>query len=163
MAKTVTPSPFAPRGWHTITPRLVAHDAAGRVKFLKRVFGATGEYRRDVPSVVRIGDSAVMISDADVRKPTTAFLYVYVKDADATYRRAMEAEARSLEEPSDMPYGDRRCMLEDKWGNIWQVATYGKRRVIGRRSPQVGRAGPQRVRADEHADLSAESQHMSDR
>jgi len=65
-----------------------------------------------------------MISDAGIRSPMTAFLYVYVNDTDATYQRALDAGARSLEEPSDMPYGDRRCMVEDKWGNTWQIATH---------------------------------------
>jgi len=65
-----------------------------------------------------------MISDVGLRGPMPAFLYVYVPDADATYRRALESGARSIEEPSDMPYGDRRCMVEDKWGNIWQIATH---------------------------------------
>jgi PhnB protein len=23
-----------------------------------------------------------------------------------------------------MPYGDRRGMVEDQWGNTWQIATY---------------------------------------
>lgn len=23
-----------------------------------------------------------------------------------------------------MPYGDRRCMVEDQWGNTWQIATH---------------------------------------
>ena len=54
----------------------------------------------------------------------TAFLYVYVGDADATYRRALDAGARSLEEPRDVPYGDRRCMVTDRWGNTWQIATH---------------------------------------
>ena len=70
-----------------------------------------------------IGDSVVMISDAGIRRPMTAFLYVYVDDTDAAYRRALAAGAHTLEEPSDMPYGDRRCMLEDAWGNTWQIAT----------------------------------------
>jgi len=65
-----------------------------------------------------------MISDAGVRSPTAAFLYVYVSDTDATYRRAIEAGARSLEPPFDTPYGDRRCMVEDHWGNNWQIATH---------------------------------------
>jgi uncharacterized glyoxalase superfamily protein PhnB len=52
-----------------------------------------------------------------------AFLYLYVEDADATYRRAVQAGAQSLEEPSDMPYGDRRGMVQDRWGNVWQIAT----------------------------------------
>jgi uncharacterized glyoxalase superfamily protein PhnB len=65
----------------------------------------------------------VMVSNVGIRKVMTAFLYVYVDDADATYRRALDAGARSLEEPFDTPYGDRRCMVEDKWGNTWQIAT----------------------------------------
>jgi uncharacterized glyoxalase superfamily protein PhnB len=82
-----------------------------------------------------------MISEAGVRKPTTAFLYVYVRDADATYQRAIDAGARSLEEPSDLPYGDRRCMLEDKWGNTWQVATRLARPRHSRVLPRRNRGG----------------------
>jgi PhnB protein len=124
MKETTNHPPFTPEGWHTVTPRIVAHDAKRLVELLQQVFGATGEYRQDRPSEVRIGDLVVMISDAGIRSPTPAFLYVYVKDTDATYRRALDAGARALEEPSDMPYGDRRCMVEDPWGNTWQIATY---------------------------------------
>ena len=59
----------------------------------------------------------------------TAFLYVYVNDTDATYQRALDAGARSLEKPADMHYGDRRGMVEDKWGNTWQIATHPGQRV----------------------------------
>ena len=72
---------------------------------------------------MKIGDSIVMISEAGIRKPATAFLYVYVEDADEIYRRALDAGATSLEEPSVMPYGDRRAMVRDAWGNLWQIAT----------------------------------------
>jgi len=124
MKETTNRSRFIPEGWSSVTPRIVAHDAKHLVEFLKLVFGATGEYRQDIPSVVRIGDSQVMISDAGIRSPTAAFLYVYVSDTDAAYQRALDAGARSLEEPTEMPYGDRRCMVEDKWGNTWQIATH---------------------------------------
>ena len=123
MTETTNPH-FVPKGWQTVTPRIVAQDAKLLVEFLTRVFGATGEYQQARPSDVRIGDSVIMISDAGVRSPMTAFLYVYVNDTDATYRRALAADARSLEEPFDTPYGDRRCMVEDKWGNTWQIATH---------------------------------------
>jgi PhnB protein len=116
-------SDFTPEGWPTVTPRIVVDDAKELVEFLKQVFDATGDYRQDRPSEVRIGNSVVMITDSGMRQPMTAFLYVYVKDTDATYQRALAAGARSLEEPSDLPYGDRRCMVEDKWGNTWQIAT----------------------------------------
>ncbi len=112
-----------PDGWHTVTPRLVVDQPQELVAFVKHVFGATGEYRTDMPAVLSIGDSRVMISDAGVRQATPAFLYIYVDNTDDTYRRAIEAGARALEEPSDLPYGDRRGMVQDKWGNIWQIAT----------------------------------------
>jgi PhnB protein len=124
MKETANRSHFIPEGWSSVTPRIVAHDAKNLVEFLKQVFDATGEYRQDIPSVIRIGESLVMINEAGIRSPMSAFLYIYVSDTDATYRRALDAGARSLEGPSDMPYGDRRCMVEDKWGNTWQIATY---------------------------------------
>jgi PhnB protein len=115
--------PKTPEGWHTITPRLVANDPQQLIVFLKDVFGATGEYLETRPSVITVGDSQLMIGNAEIRRPSAAFLYVYVDDLDATYRRALAANARSLEVPFDTPYGDRRCMIEDNWGNTWQIAS----------------------------------------
>jgi PhnB protein len=113
-----------PEGWHSVTPRLVVHDAAKLIQFLKQAFSATGDLRTDIPSVMRIGDSLVMVSTVGPRAAMPAFLYLYVDDIDATYQRALEAGAMSLEEPADMPYGDRRAMVEDPCGNIWQIATH---------------------------------------
>jgi uncharacterized glyoxalase superfamily protein PhnB len=113
-----------PTGWHSLTPRIVTEDVAGLVEFLKVAFGATGDVHADRPAVMRIGDSVIMISSVGPRAAVPAFLYAYVDDADATYRRALEAGARSLEEPIDTPYGDRRGMVEDRWGNVWQIATF---------------------------------------
>ncbi len=78
----------------------------------------------DAPSQIRIGDSIVMVSGVGPRDAMPSFLYVYVDDTDATYKRALEAGAVTLEEPSDMPYGDRRAMVKDPCGNDWQIATY---------------------------------------
>jgi PhnB protein len=52
-----------------------------------------------------------------------AFLYIYVDDTDGTYRRALAAGAVSVEEPWDTPYGDRRAMVRDVFGNLYQIAT----------------------------------------
>jgi PhnB protein len=113
-----------PEGWHSITPRLVVQDAAKLVEFLKQAFGATGDFRTDIPSVIRIGDSLVMVSSVGPRDQMPAFLYLYVDDIDATYKRALVVGAMSLEEPRDLPYGDRRGMVKDPCGNIWQIATH---------------------------------------
>lgn len=123
MTTSSAPPDFKPRGWPTVTPRIVVSDARGLVKFIQDVFGATGDYRSAVPAIMHMGDSKIMISDAGSRDATLAFLYIYVEDTDETYRRAIKAGARSLEAPSDLPYGDRRGMIQDKWGNTWQIAT----------------------------------------
>jgi PhnB protein len=52
------------------------------------------------------------------------FLYLYLDDMDAAYRRALEAGASVIEEPYDMHYGDRRATVRDPFGNIWQIATH---------------------------------------
>jgi len=117
---------FAPEGWPLVIPRIVSHRAEKLVEFIKQVFGATGDYQSERPTVLKIDESTIMISDAGVRDPMPAFLYVYVEDTDETYRRAIQAGAESLEKPGDVPYGDRRAMVKDQWGNTWQIATYKK-------------------------------------
>lgn len=116
--------PPTPVGWHTVIPRIVTHDVPGLVGFMRKVFDASGDIPPDRPAVISIGDSRLMISEAGARNSMAAFLYVYVEDADEAYRRAIAAGAHSLETPSVMPYGDRRCMVSDPWGNVWQIATH---------------------------------------
>jgi PhnB protein len=115
--------PESPRaGFHSVTPRIVVDDATAQVEFLRRVFGATGSVESGRPAEIQIGNSVVMVSPADGRERFQAFLYVYVDDADATYRRALDAGALSVEEPLETPYGDRRAMVRDPFGNLFQIA-----------------------------------------
>ena len=111
-----------PPGYHSVTPRLVVSDAAGAVEFLRATFDAVGEVEVGRPAEVRIGDSLVMVTPADERELFPAFLYVYVEDADLVYRRALDAGAVSVEAPLDTPYGDRRAMVRDPFGNVFQIA-----------------------------------------
>ena len=115
---------FTPEGWHTLTTRIVVADAQGLVSFIRDVFDGTGDYSPERPTVMAIGDSHLMISDEGNRAAMPAFLYVYVADADGTYKRAIKAGATTLEEPVDTPYGDRRAMVTDQWSNVWQIATW---------------------------------------
>jgi PhnB protein len=119
---------FKPDGRPTVTPRIFTDDVAGLVGYMKTVFGAGGELQSAAPTEMTIGESIVMISDGGgVREPMSACLYVYVENADETYARAMAAGALSIEQPADMPYGDRRATVRDSWSNIWQIATYRAR------------------------------------
>jgi len=115
---------FQPDGWHTVTPRIITSKLEEMVRFVKEVFRAQGEFHVNRPVEIRIGDSLIMISNGDgLRDPVSAFLYVYVENVDETYQRAVEAGAETLELPSDQPYGDRRAMVRDPWGNLWQIAS----------------------------------------
>ncbi|MFT3699671.1 MAG: VOC family protein [Kofleriaceae bacterium] len=112
-----------PQGWPSVVPRIVADDVKGLVAFITAAFGASGDYVADRPTVIALGDARIMISETGERAAMPAFLYVYVDDADAAYARAMAGGATSLEAPLDTPYGDRRAMVEDRWHNVWQLAT----------------------------------------
>ena len=111
-----------PAGYHSVTPRMVVSDVVAAAGFLREVFGATGEVRNGQPTEIRIGDSVVMISSAGQRELFPAFLYIYVDDADAAYRRAVAAGATTVEAPMDTAYGDRRAMVRDPSGNVLQIA-----------------------------------------
>jgi PhnB protein len=108
-------------GFHSVTPRMVVSDVAGQIAFLRAVFDATGDVHVGRPAEIHIGDSVVLVTAAGDREVFPAFLYVYVGDADAVYARALAAGATSLEEPFDTPYGDRRAMVRDPFGNVWQI------------------------------------------
>ena len=120
---------FQPDGRHTVTPRIITPKPEEMIHFVKEVFRGQGEFHVNRPAEIRIGDSLIMISDGGgLREPVSAFLYVYVENVDETYQRAVEVGAETLELPSDQPYGDRRAMVKDPWGNLWQIAsrTHGK-------------------------------------
>lgn len=102
---------------------MVVTDTVAAVEFLRATFDATGDAHADRPAEIRIGDSLVMVTTAGAREVFPAFLYVYVPDADTTYRRALTAGATTIEEPLDTPYGDRRAMVRDPFGNVYQIAT----------------------------------------
>jgi uncharacterized glyoxalase superfamily protein PhnB len=117
-------TPFVPPGWPRVVPRILSHDPEGLVRFIQAAFGAGGEYRESVPSELWIGDSIIMVSGTEARAAAPAVLYVYVEDADAVFRKAVELGADVVEEPFDTPYGDLRGMVHDTWGNTWQIATW---------------------------------------
>jgi PhnB protein len=111
-----------PGGFRSVTPRIVVDDVEAQAEFLRAVFDASGDVHPGRPAEIRIGDSLIMVSSAAERQAFPAFLYVYVDDVERRYRRALDAGATSLETPLDTPYGDRRAMVRDRFGNVYQIA-----------------------------------------
>jgi PhnB protein len=122
---------FKPDGYHTITPFLLVENANELIEFLKQVFNAEEIERYPTPdggimhAVVQIGDSRVMLSDANEQFPErTSMLHLYLPDVDTVYQRALAAGATSLREPVDEFYGDRSAGVLDSFGNQWWLATH---------------------------------------
>lgn len=112
-----------PEGYSALTPRIFVADPTGMVAFLVAAFDATGELIGDRPAEMRIGGALLLVGSTQARSATSSAFYLYVPDADATYARALAAGATTMEEPGDTPYGDRRAMIADPFGNTWQIAT----------------------------------------
>lgn len=120
-----------PEGHRTVTPYLVVPDATATLSFLERAFGAEVVERHEdgagrvVHAEARIGDSRVMLGEANAEwPPTRSMINLYVPDADAVYRAALRAGARALREPEDTAHGDRSGGVEDPDGTQWWIATH---------------------------------------
>ncbi len=121
-----------PEGYHTVTPLLSVRGAARLIDFLKKAFGATEIYRFPSPdgtvmhAELKIGDSVLMLGEAADQQhpPMPVALYLYVDDADATYRKALDAGGESIGAPDDMFWGDRVATVKDFAGNKWWIATH---------------------------------------
>ena len=109
-------------------PYLTLDDAAAFIEFIKTVFDAemTHESMRD--GVIghceaKISGGTIMFSNSrDQWKAAAAHVFVYVPDADETFRRALEAGAESIMEVEDQEYG-RSGGFTDPFGNAWWVTT----------------------------------------
>ena len=120
-----------PDGYHTVTPYLVVPRVAELIDFLRQAFGAEEMFRMPRPdgaiahAEVRIGDSMVMMGEPMGQfESMLAMIHLYVDDADAMYKRALEAGATSVREPTDQFYGDRTAGVKDPAGNQWWIATH---------------------------------------
>ncbi len=119
-----------PDGYHTVTPYLTVQGAAELLAFLKKAFDAKETERITRPdgtighAEARIGDSVVMLDDAmgEAKAMPTA-IYLYVNDADATYKRALQAGGTSVMEPATQFWGDRHGAVRDPAGNLWSIAS----------------------------------------
>jgi PhnB protein len=121
---------YVPQGWQTLNVYLHPLRAEPVIAFMTRAFGATGVEKYASPDGVirhahlRIGDSVIEMGEAHgPYQPMPTRFYLYVPNADASYRRALEAGATSIHEPRDQPFGDRMGGVKDAFGNEWYLAT----------------------------------------
>ncbi|MBK7425812.1 MAG: VOC family protein [Saprospiraceae bacterium] len=113
----------------TVMPYLILTDVETFIAFTKQVFDAEELSRHpDAEGAIRhaeikIGESTIMMgqSTGDY-PPMPAGLFVYVKNADECYHKALEAGASSINELSDQEYG-RTAGILDPCNNTWWITS----------------------------------------
>jgi PhnB protein len=119
----------------TVTPYLLYEDGEAAIEFATRAFGfnevdratgAAGGLHAELE--VAPGGGRVYLGQppAGFRNPAkvgrTSHVYVLVDQLDAHYERAKAAGATILEEPNDLPFGQRRYGCADPQGHEWYFA-----------------------------------------
>lgn len=122
-----------------LTPYLAVRHAHASIDFFRTAFGFE---LRDVHDedgaimhveMVYRGQLIVMFAPegafgSTARTPKSAgatapkSFYLYVDDVDATWRRALDAGAKSLSAPQNQFWGDRFAQIEDLDGYRWALA-----------------------------------------
>lgn len=142
---------YAPEAFHTVTPYVIVKNASAAIDFYARAFGATelsvrkNAHGKVLHAEIRIGDSLIMLAEEfeyggvvakspQVLGATSMHFYLYVRDVDAWFERAVGAGAGEVMPVTDQPYGDRSGGVTDPFGHVWWIATLKQRS----RSSDVG-------------------------
>lgn len=120
-----------PAQYTQLMPYLILKNTDGFRKFMAKVFDAKeqmivpGEDGSVMHGELKTGDAVIMFAEAGGQfQVMNAGMFIYVDDADVTYKKAIEAGAITVEgqEPSDKDYG-RACGVKDPFGNTWWITS----------------------------------------
>jgi len=122
-----------PKNHQVVMPYLVVNGALNFIEFTKKVFNSTelqAPLLREDGTVqhteVTIHTSTIMVTDETKDwKVQTANLFVYVPNADESFKKAIDEGATVLMELSDQNYG-RTCGVTDPFGNTWWITSVDK-------------------------------------
>ena len=119
----------------TIVPVLIYDDVGRAIEWLCRAFGFTERLRAERDGVIghaqlSVAEGAIMIgrqggpfsSAHDDR--VSQYVLVHVADLDRHCSHAKECGARILQEPADMPFGERQYTAQDHAGHWWTFSQH---------------------------------------
>ena len=126
-----------PENMPRISPYLYYEDVTSALAWLSRAFGLHERMRMPGPdggiahAEMEFAEGVVMMGrpGPDYKNPkrlgsVTQSLYVYTDEIDKHFRRAKEAGAKIVQEPTDQFYGDRNYAAEDPEGHVWYFAEH---------------------------------------
>lgn len=120
--------PATPDGYTSVAPWVVTDDTGALLDFISYAFD--GEELARVQTEdglighgeIRVGDTVVLAFDRRPEWPAMpSLLRVWVPDADAAFRRAIERGAVVVTQLGDNAFGQRGGRVKDPLGNIWWV------------------------------------------
>lgn len=122
-------------------PHLAVNDGQAAIAFYAAAFGATLEHkvphedgRRLMHACVKIGDGQVFLMDdfpeydrfGSARSParvggTSCVIHLNVPDADAAWKRALDAGAEVVLALDNQFWGMRYGQVRDPFGHVWSI------------------------------------------
>lgn len=131
-----------PDGYPRVVPHLQVRGAGDAVEFYKKAFGAREVMRMPAPdgrlahAEIRIGDAPIFLVDEFPEmgpkcSPTSlggssVSIHLWCEDADAAFKRAIDAGCQVMMQIDDMFWGDRYGVVTDPFGHNWSIATHKK-------------------------------------
>ena len=118
-----------PQGYHTVNPYLVIGNVLEFIKFSELVFNAVVVKRfkeeKGLYAEIKIGDTCIMMEeDYKISHSSSLSLWVYVRDVDATYEKALKAGCKSIQVPTYKYPLDIVAKVVDQFGITWLIATF---------------------------------------
>jgi len=119
-----------PETHQQVMPYLILDNAVDFFEFTKKIFGATEKHRsfQDDGKTLRhgeimIGHNTIMFGQtSDNWDTANAGLFIYVDDADVTFKQALALGATEVMPVADQGYG-RSGGVKDPFGNTWWVTS----------------------------------------
>ena len=127
-----------PEHCNTLNTYLFVDDGKAAVDFYVKAFdGVLGDLMEGpdgsiMHASIRIGDSSLMLSQANPQWGTKsakslggspAMIHLYVTDADAAYKKAIECGCTEVAPLMDCFWGERMGKVEDPFGFQWGIST----------------------------------------
>ena len=118
-----------PAGYQTVMPYLIVPEASKFSEFMQQVFDSKETMRvmRDDTHIMHgelsVGGSTIMFAESNNQwEAQNAGMFIYVNNADETFKKAIENGAASILEISDKEYG-RSGGVKDPCGNVWWITS----------------------------------------
>jgi PhnB protein len=122
---------FKPDNYNSVSPYFVVDNCRKMIELLKGIFDAKELRKYENPDgtimhvELQIDDSVIMLGDSSDAYPANQLLiHVYVPDAKATFKKALDLGCVPLEEPVNKDGDpDLRGSFKDFQGNTWAIGT----------------------------------------